>query len=205
MLIVAEGNIIQLYAAGQPGDDPFSFRYFRHCIQKRLHHIQNRFELCDCQRNGGKRYKRSGEHSVCRIEGIIIGHRDSALYCGIINRNGSKQGNSRSDYGVDFQKQRRVIGEGRRFGIETAPPGKGPFFRTGNLNFLHSGNQRIAHTVFPGFRLKLFPCDLHLQACGDKRKYQRAENDQKGRHDKRGSIGKNLKNINKRKEGGKTG
>ena len=71
IFIIAEADMAELYAAVNAGDDRFLLLRFRHGFEKRLRHLQDRFDLRTGRRRAGQHGKRAHQRAVGRRKSEI--------------------------------------------------------------------------------------------------------------------------------------
>ena len=168
-VVVAEGNVVQLDAAPQPGDHLAVQIHLRLRLQNGLHQLQNRSDLRNGDDNTGQRGKGAADHAVGAAEGHVVRHRQPGADGGIVEGDGPQQRDGRGDGTAESQEHGRLVQIPRRIGILFAPPGEGTLFRTGVLDLRNAAQQRIDHAALLAGLSQLLFRDTHLHQGRDER------------------------------------
>ena len=199
IVVITETYIIQLDSSRKTFDNAFSLGDFRKRVKYGFYHFVNRLDICNSQSYACQRHERSGYHSVCNAESVIIGYADTASYRKIIHRNRSRQRYGRSYNGIKLQKCRRIIIQTRHHGIMISPFCKSPLFRPRKLYLLYSRYKSICKSALFSPQLHLFPAYAQLYERRDHRNRNGRKYHQKRRYYQSRSISKYLSYIYQRK------
>ena len=201
---ISERNIVHFYSAREARQHLLAVRNLRNGVKKRLYHCQHRFYLRDIQRNSREGTEGSRNHTVCGIEGVVIGDGNAGFHRhGIHHKRSDKADGKRYD-GIELDESGRTVLKLRALCIEIAPSCKGALLGARKLYFLYSRDERICHAAFFAGELHQTRAQFHLYKRRDDGKYHCYQYDKQCGHDKHRSICKNLRYVDERKHRGQS-